>query len=136
MFNGLRVSVEGKISAVREGRKLQADSLERRIARAVAQIPEAAQDGRLNQAHHQRRRLANLRRRLATLEADSAAGRVRLCFGSKRLWRKQHHLEANGYTRAMRSGSGIGEMPAVMSSLFWGAGMRRRGCQLCVASIG
>ena len=31
------------------------------------------------------------------LFAAIAAGRVRLCFGSKRLWRKQHHLELNGY---------------------------------------
>ena len=40
---------------------------------------------------------ANLRCRLAGLEADIAAGLVRLCFGSKPLWRKQHHLEQNGY---------------------------------------
>ena len=25
------------------------------------------------------------------------AGRVRLCFGSKKLWRKQYDLKANGY---------------------------------------
>ena len=42
-------------------------------------------------------RFTSLRSRLAGLEADIAAGRVRLCFESKRLWRKQHHLEQNGY---------------------------------------
>ena len=41
--------------------------------------------------------MGNLKFRLAGLEADIAAGRVRLCFGSKRLWRKRHHLEQNGY---------------------------------------
>ena len=34
---------------------------------------------------------------LVGLEADIAEGVVRLCFGSRRLWRKQHDLEANGY---------------------------------------
>ena len=135
MFNGLRVSVEGKISAVREGRKLQADSLGRRIARAVAQIPEAAQDGRLNQAHHQRRRLANLRHRLAMLEADSAAGRVRLCLGSKRLWRKQHHLEANGYTSREEW---LRDWRDARSNEFFVLGSRDEmgGCQLCVSTVG
>ena len=61
------------------------------------QVAQAEQPGRWQQVHQKRRRLANLRSRLAGLEADIAAGRVRLCFGSKRLWRKQHHLEQNGY---------------------------------------
>ena len=55
MFNGVRVSLEGKVASVREQQKL--------------------------------RRLANLRQRLAALEADIGAGPVRLRFGSRRLWR-------------------------------------------------
>jgi hypothetical protein len=35
--------------------------------------------------------------RLAALEAAIAEERVRLAFGSKKLWRKQHHLEQNDY---------------------------------------
>ena len=31
------------------------------------------------------------------MENDIDAGRLRLCFGSKKLWRAQHSLEANGY---------------------------------------
>ena len=97
MFNGVRVSLEGKVSAVRESQRLQQDSLQRRIARAQRQVSDAAERGRWDQVHQTKRRPANLKLRLAGLEADSAAGRVRLCFGSRRLWRKQHHLEANGY---------------------------------------
>ena len=98
MFNGVRVSLDGKMSSVREVMVLRRDSLERRIARAEQQVSDAAEGGgRWDQVHQKRRRLANLRSRLAGLETDIGAGRVRLCFGSKKLWRKQHHLEQNGY---------------------------------------
>ena len=97
MFNAVRVSLDGKVSSVREQQKQRVDGLQRRIARAERQVAQAEQPGRWQQVHQKRRRLANLRSRLAGLEADIAAGRVRLCFGSKRLWRKQHHLEQNGY---------------------------------------
>ncbi len=88
MFHAVRVSLEGKVASVREQQKLRADALGRRIARAERQVSDAAERGRRDQVHQKKRRLANLRVRLAALEADIAAGRVRLCFGSKRLWRK------------------------------------------------
>ena len=97
VFNAVRVLLEGKVSSVREQQKLRLDDLQRRMARAEKQIADAADCGRLDQVHQKKRRLANLRHRLSALEADIAAGRVRLCFGSKRLWRKQRNLEANGY---------------------------------------
>ena len=97
MFNGVRVSLEGKVASVREQQKLRLDDLQRRIARAEQQIADVAEHGWLDQVHQKKRRLANLRHRLVALEADIAAGRVRLCFGSKRLWGKQHNLGANGY---------------------------------------
>ena len=97
MFSGVRVSLEGKVSAVRVAQRLQQDSLQRRIARAQRQVSDAAERGRWDQVHQKKRRLANRRHRLAGLEADIAEGLVRLCFGSKRLWRKRDHLEANGY---------------------------------------
>ena len=96
MFNAVRVSLEGKVASVREQQKLRADALGRRIARAERQVSDAAERGRRDQVHQKKRPLANLRVRLAGLEGDIAEGRVRLCFGSRRLWRKQHHLEANG----------------------------------------
>ena len=97
MFNALRVSLDGKVASVREQQKLRLDSLRGRISRAEKQIDAAVQRGRLGQVHHKRRRLANLWQRLEILEADVAAGKVRLCFGSKKLWHRQHDLKANGY---------------------------------------
>ena len=107
MFNAVRVSLDGKISSVRETMGLRRESLQRRIARAEEQIADAAEHGRLDQVHQKKRRLANLRHRLSALEADIAAGRVRLCFGSKRLWRKQHNLETNGYASHRRVAQGL-----------------------------
>ena len=81
MFNAVRVSLEGKVASVREQQKLRGDALGRRIARAERQVSDAAERGRRDQVHQKKRRLANRKSRLAALEADIAAGRVRLCFG-------------------------------------------------------
>ena len=58
----------------------------------------------------------------------------RLCFGSKRLWRKQYHLEANGYTSHEEW---LRDWQATRSDEFFVLGSRDEtaGCQLCVASI-
>ena len=85
MFNGVRVSLEGKVASVREQQKLRLDSLGRQIDRAGRQTADAAERGQWSQVHQKRRRLANLRFRLAGLKDDIDKGRVRLCFGSKRV---------------------------------------------------
>ena len=95
LFNAVRVSLDGKVSAVRAAQRLRVDSLERRIAPGERQVAQAEEQGRWQQVHQKRRRLANLKSKLAVLAGRHwcRAG-YRLCFGSKRLWRKQHHLEA------------------------------------------
>ena len=134
MFNAVRVSLDGKISSVKEQQKLRADSLQQRIARADGQVSDAAERGRWDQVHHKKRRLANLKSRLAGLEADIAEGLVRLCFGSKRLWRKQHDLEANGYSSHEEW---LRDWRDSRSDEFFVLGSRDEtaGCQLCVASV-
>ena len=134
MFNGVRVSLDGKVSAVQESQRLQQDSLQRRIARAQRQVSDAAERGRWDQVHQKKRRLANLRSQLVGLEADITEGLVRLCFGSKRLWRKQHDLEANGYSSHEEW---LKDWQDARSDEFFVLGSRDEtaGCQLCVASI-
>ena len=134
MFNAVRVSLDGKVASVRESQRLQQDSLQRRIAWAERQVSDAAERGRWDQVHQKKRRLANRRHRLAGLEADIAEGLVRLCFGSKRLWRKQHHLEANGYAS---HGEWLEDWQAARSDEFFVLGSRDEtaGCQICVASV-
>ena len=134
MFNGVRVSLEGKAASIREQQKLRLDSLRRRIARAEGQIAEAAQHGRWDQVHQKRRRLAKLRFRLAGLKDDIDKGRVRLCFGSKRLWRKQYHLGQNGYSSHE---DWLRDWREARSDEFFVLGSRDEtaGCQLCVATV-
>ena len=134
MFNAVRVLLEGKVASVREQQKLRLDDLQQRIARAERQVSDAAERGRLDQVHQKKRRLANLRHRLATLEADIASGRVRLCFGSKRLWRKQHDLDANSYASHQEW---LRDWRDSRSDEFFVLGSRDEtaGCQLCVATV-
>ena len=134
MFNAVRVSLEGNMSSVRETMALRRDSLQRRVARAERQIAEAVERGRRGQVHQKRRRLASLRHRLAALEDDIAEDRVRLCFGSKRLWRKQHNLEANGYASHQEW---LSDWREARSDEFFVLGSRDEtaGCQLCVATV-
>ena len=62
------------------------------------------------------------------------AERVRLCFGSKRLWRKQHHLEQNGYAS---HDEWIRDWRQARNDEFFVLGSRDEmaGCQLCVATV-
>ena len=134
MFNGVRVSLEGKVASVKEQQKLRVASLGRRIVRAEGQISDADRHGRWDQVHQKRRRLSNLRYRLAGLQDDIGAGRVRLCFGSKKLWRKQRNLVENGYSSHEEWLAGWRE---VRSGEFFVLGSRDEtaGCQLCVATV-
>ena len=134
LFNSVRVSLEGKIASVREGQKLRLDSLALKIARAGRQIAVAAESGRWDQVHQKQRRLGNLQARLERLEGDIAEDRIRLCFGSKRLWRKQYHLEANGYASHQEWPE---DWQSARSDEFFVLGSRDEtgGCQLCVVTV-
>ena len=50
--------------------------------------------------HQKNRRLAMLKAQLASLKDDVAVGRIRLCFGGRKLFKAQHHLAENGFVTA------------------------------------
>ena len=81
MFNGLRVSLEGKVASVREQQKLRAGDLSARIKRAEKRVAGLAEHSSREQVHQKKRRLVNLRSRLTALEADVAVER-----GTAVLW--------------------------------------------------
>ena len=135
MFNALRVTLDGRMSAARESQKLHRETLQGLIARASRQITSLGRKGKSHQVHHKRRRLENLRHRLEKVESDIDAGIVRLCFGSRRLWRAQNNLEANGYADHTEW---LSDWRDARSNEFFVLGSRDEtaGCQLCVAAIG
>ena len=135
MFNALRVSLEGKISSVKGAMELRRDELEGRIARAQRQIAGASPGTGRERLHQKRRRLGNLKGKLERLESEMESGRIRLCFGSRKLWRKQHALEANGYSNHEEW---LRDWRSTRSDEFFVLGSRDEtaGCQLCVASVG
>ena len=97
-FNALRVGLDGKIASIKERRPELIAEAKSRIKKAESVIAKLS--GRApgsNKLHQKKRRLATLKARCAAMEADQAAGAVRLCFGSKRLFHAQFDLAANGY---------------------------------------
>ncbi len=97
-FNAVRVGLDGKIAAIQERRPELIAESRARIARAEKVVAHLqARCPGTNKLHQKKRRLATLRSRLAAMQADQASGTVRLCFGSRRLFRAQLDLDANGY---------------------------------------
>ena len=133
MFNAVRVSLEGKVSGARESQLLHIETL-KGLGRAGRELASAGKRGDSRRVHQKMRRLDNLRSRLARVEADMAAGLVRLCFGGRKLWRKQHHLEANGYGSHEEW---LADWRAARDGEFFVLGSRDEsgGCQLCVAGV-
>lgn len=133
-FNAIAMLLKGKIASIKERRTGLIAEARTRIAKAekaVAKL-EARAPG-TNKLHQKKRRLANQRSRLAQLEADHKAGTVRLCFGSRRLFRAQFDLAANGYAdhAAWKS-----DWQQSRASEFFVIGSKDEngGCQGCVAS--
>ena len=134
MFNAVRVSLEGKVSGARESQLLHTETLKGLVRRAGRELAGAGKKGDRHRVHQKMRRLDNLRSRLARVEADMAAGLVRLCFGGRKLWRGQYNLEANGYGSHEEWLAG---WRAARDGEFFVLGSRDEsgGCQLCVAGL-
>ena len=103
------------------------------LSAAPKQESSAEKTKRLAALHQKKRRLQMLDARLLALQADHDAGRVRIAFGSKKLFRAQFDLEANGFAShdAWRD-----EWRASRSSQFMVLGSKDEtaGCQGCVAT--
>ena len=68
-------------NAVRESQLLHIETLKGLVRRAGRELAGAGKKGDSRRVHQKTRRLHNLEHRLARVEADMAAGLVRLCFG-------------------------------------------------------
>jgi len=84
--------------------------------------------------HHKKRRLYKLEQGLECMQKDHDQGTVRLCFGSKKLFRKQFNLEANGYSSHQ---DWLNDWQQTRNNQFFIIGSKDEtaGCQGCVATI-
>lgn len=132
-YNALRIQLQGKIAAIKELIPLHIENQKTRIRKAKKVIANLvkSQPGS-KQLHEKRRRLAHLEWRLEQLEADQKAGRVRLCFGSKKLFRAQFYREENGY---QSHAEWYADWSEARSRQFFVLGSKDEtaGCQGCVA---
>jgi len=134
-FNALRVGLEGKIASIKERRPELIAEVKQRIKKAESVIAKlSARAPGTNKLHQKQRRLTTLRARCAAMESDHAAGAVRLCFGSKRLFRAQFDLVANGYAN---HGEWKVDWQRARSSQFFvlGSGDETAGNQSCQATL-
>jgi len=97
-FNAVRVGLEGKIDSIKARRPELIAELQSRIKKAQKVVSVLAlRPTQAAKLHQKKRRLHILQTKLDAMQADHKAGKVRLCFGSKKLFHAQFDLQANGY---------------------------------------
>ncbi|MGJ7922601.1 IS200/IS605 family accessory protein TnpB-related protein [Neobacillus sp. LXY-4] len=122
-FNSLRMQLDGKVSSFIEKRKLEIQELKSKTTYLKKVVDKkTTQKEKLHKKlhllpqtdpsflklvkryshlkfylHQKKRRLRNLQQKLAKLESDDQNKKICICFGSKRLFHKQFHLEENNY---------------------------------------
>lgn len=95
-FNAIKMQLEGKISSIiqiREEHIKQLPAVIKKVQDRVARL-EKTKGTALRKKREQLHRLQN---KLAELKEDHANKKVRLCFGSKKLFHAQFYLKENGY---------------------------------------
>ncbi|HTP06377.1 MAG TPA: transposase [Nitrospirota bacterium] len=130
-FNALATEVKGKIRSIKERRVGLILEAEQRIAKAKSVLSRITDPGK---RHQKKRRLATLQAHLDDLNADHARGAVRICFGSRKLFRAQFNLEANAYESR---DEWYRDWQTARSSQFFVIGSKDEtaGCQGCVATV-
>ena len=153
-YNAIDAGLKGKIASIKERRAGLIKASANRIKKAKTTIaklskpakaertkngkptPESAdiRSRRLFTLHQKKRRLGMLESRYKTMVADDTGGTVRIAFGSRKLFRAQFDLTANGYAdhAAWRE-----DWRRARSSQFMVLGSKEEtsGCQGCVATV-
>ncbi len=101
-FNAVRIGLQGKIDSIEALRGDYLCDTKARIKKVQADIKHL--QTKLNKTQHQNTKLHNKQRllvklnlKLQKLVSDQQNNKVRLCFGSKKLFKQQFNLDANQY---------------------------------------
>ncbi|HZZ00596.1 MAG TPA: hypothetical protein VFE36_13595, partial [Candidatus Baltobacteraceae bacterium] len=89
-YNAVRVTLDGMLDSIRERRAGLLCELETRITAIDAKLAKTTSRACIHELKRRRRRLQDRRER-------DASGVTGICFGSRKLFNAQHHLQANGY---------------------------------------
>jgi IS605 OrfB family transposase len=98
-YNSCRIQLQGKIEAYKACLRLRIEGTQERIAgleRTLAKLEK--KKNKSESIHQKKRRLQALKRHLDSLINDRDSEKVRLCFGSRKLFHAQFNLKANDYT--------------------------------------
>jgi len=130
-FNAAHAGLAGKIRSIKERQPELMDALNRRIKKAKQVLKRITKPDSL---HQKKRRLAILDQKINQLKQDRDDGIVRLCFGSKKLFRAQFHLEDNGYESHKEW---LSDWHNARNNQFFVLGSKDEtaGCQGCVATV-
>lgn len=135
-FNAVRIGLDGKIDSIKQRRPDLIIEVQAKIKKATKVIARltAKKTARTDKLHQKKRRLCMLQARLSNMQADQAADKVRLCFGSKKLFHAQFELEANGYASHQEWKQ---DWLVERSSQFFVLGSKDEsaGCQGCQAAV-
>ena len=122
-FNSIRMQLDGKVSSLKEKRKVDIEDVKNKIKFVQLFIEkkekqkgkqfekiltikrsDSEYEKRLKKykhtkfvLHQKKRRLRNLQQKLNRLKTDEETNTLRICFGSKKVFHKQFHLSENQY---------------------------------------
>jgi IS605 OrfB family transposase len=134
-FNAIRIQLEGKIASIIEKQSSQIFTLEQKITSLKQRISRLEKNkAQASILHQKKRHLFNLEQKLQQLQSDKETKTVRLCFGSKRLFRAQFNLEANGY-QSHEQWAKDWKQSRESSFFLIGSKDETSGNQLCTATI-
>ncbi len=107
-FNAVAAQLKGKYESLKEINASHITEAKQRTKKAEKVVNDLSKKLGMAKAakqpthdlrfklHHKKRRLHRLKLKLEKLQETKQAKRFSLCFGSKKLFNAQHHLEANG----------------------------------------
>ena len=146
-FNAVCRMLKGKVKSIQELRKEQLSNLKGKVKKAASVIKKLEKQlscksqytkkkfSRLSfSLHHKKRRNAHLQSKLERAQAEHQAGKVSLCFGSKKLFKAQYHLADNGFESHL---DWLNTWQSKRNSEFFVIGSKDEtaGCQGCVMQL-
>ena len=96
-FNSCRIKLEGKVLSYKRLLQERILNLNCKIKKLKKHLKNLLKKNPFK-IHQKKRRLFLLEKKLEKLKKDQEEGAVRICFGTKKLFRKQFNLEKNGFS--------------------------------------